>query len=94
MAVTTVTTMISTSSGSSITTSLVTMPQMQKERQNGRPHEEERLHDTHRKRRLQHRTALIQLAREWIPRLLTVQTERAQRFIDGIGAAVPVVAVG
>lgn len=61
-----------------ITLTLPTMPQVQEERQNGRPHEEDGLHDAHGKRRLQHRAALVQLVRERVPRLLAVQAERAQ----------------
>jgi hypothetical protein len=57
-----------------------------------RPEEENHFHDSHRKARLQHRTGLVQIIRQGIPRLCAVKPERTQGDVFAI--AVPVFAVG
>ena len=72
---------------------LLTMPEMQEERQDRRPHEEEHLHDANRKRRLQHRACLLEVLGERVPGLFAREAEGTQGLIDCVGAAGPVTAV-
>lgn len=69
------------------------LSEMQKHGQDCRPEEKQRLHDPNRKTRLQHRTGLIQILCQWVPRVGAVCPKRAQRDVD-VRVAVPVAAVG
>lgn len=61
---------------------------IEKHGQNSRPEKENRLHDTQRKTRLQHRTRLVNIHRKRVPRPLAVDPERAERDSDGASAPV------
>lgn len=72
---------------------LLMMTQMQEEGQDSSPHEEEHLHDAHGKRSLQHRAGLLHVLCEWVARLFAREAKRAQRPVDCVRPAVPVLAV-
>lgn len=61
---------------------------VQEKRQESSPSKEDRLHNPHRKSRLQHRTRFINMQRERIIRANTILAKRAQRNPDR--ASVPV----
>ena len=68
--------------------SVLLLPPVEKNRQDSRPEEENRLHNTQRKTRLQHCTRLVNIHRKRVPRPLAVDPERAERDSDGASAPV------
>ncbi|KAI9931107.1 hypothetical protein MW887_010764 [Aspergillus wentii] len=63
-----------------------------KDRPEGRPGEEQRLHDSKRKAGLQHRTALVDIQGQWVAGSFAVEPKRSERNVHS--SSLPMQAVG
>ena len=69
------------------------IPRMQEQREESSPDKEDRLHNTHRKARLQHRASLVNVQFKRVACLLAVLAERAKRNPDAVAGPVSAVCI-